>query len=264
MKPAQWEALGNRESPSWYLDPLVASQKRAVHLAPIQKALSSAPPRPRVLKTDLFEEAHGEDQILGEFPAPRARLFGCDMAVSTVRRAGSRYPHLAGNLAAADLRLLPFGDGSFDCIVSTSSLDHFQTCGEISAALGELARVLAPGGVLFVTLDNPWNPLYHALRWAGRLGLLPFLLGRTQSSRQLCRLLREHGLEIDSRHWLIHNPRGLSTLLFLTLRKVLGARASAPVALLLRLFALLGRLPTRPLTASFHGVIAHRVASRCR
>ena len=50
---------------------------------------------------------------------------------------------------------------------------------------------------------------------------------------------------------LIHNPRVLSTALFLALRRLLGSRADRPVALLLRVCGLLDRLPTRGFTSCF-------------
>ena len=139
-----WDQLGVRKAPSWYLDPLVALQKREVHLALIQRALCHARPPRLVLKTDLFEEAFGEDQLLGAFPFHATRLCGIDAALSTTSRAARRFSHLAGGLATADLRALPFRDSSFDFILSTSSLDHFESDAELDAALSELSRFSPP------------------------------------------------------------------------------------------------------------------------
>lgn len=258
MRASGWEELGARESPSWYLDPLVALQKREVHLDLLRRILAPAPPPRRVLKTDLFEEACGDDQLLGGFPVAAGLLCGVDTALSEARRAARRFPHLAGGLAAADLRSLPFRDGAFDFVLSTSSLDHFSSFGELEAALAEIARVLAPGGRLLITFDNLWNPLYHLLRGASRAGLLPFPLGLTPSPGALPALLRRHGLETGGTHWLIHNPRGISTLLFLALRRLFGRHAGGPIRLLLGLFALGGRLPTRRFTACFVAVCARK------
>ncbi len=60
---------------------------------------------------------------------------------------------------AADVRALPCLSSTFDLVLSTSTLDHFDERGEITVALTELARVLRTDGRLFVTLDNPANPL---------------------------------------------------------------------------------------------------------
>lgn len=49
----------------------------------------------------------------------------------------------------ADMRALPFGDGSFDSVLSVQSLEHVP---DPERAVAEVARVLAPAGVaLFIT-----------------------------------------------------------------------------------------------------------------
>ncbi|WP_321471826.1 class I SAM-dependent methyltransferase [uncultured Paludibaculum sp.] len=253
-----WDELGQQKDPSWYLDPLVAAQKREAHLRLIQQVCHGMPAPRLVLKTDLFEEAFGADQLLGDFPIAAGRLCGIDTAVSTTTHAGRRFAHLRGGLAAADLRRLPFRDGSFDLIISTSSLDHFDTEAELAEALNELARVLAPGGALLMTFDNGWNPFYYLLRWSSAAGLFPFPLGRTPSPGRLPGMMRRLGLEPLGQDWLIHNPRGLSTLLFLGLRRLLGWRAGSLIAALIRSFARLERLPTRRWTACFAAVWARK------
>ncbi len=236
---------------SWYLDPLVAQQKRQVHLDWIRPAL---PPHFSVaLKTDLFEEAHNEDRILGDL-FPQCRLvLGFDLNESTVRLAAARRESFQSMVS--DVRRLALRDAAVDIVVSTSTLDHFPSRREIAASLDELHRVLRPGGLLFITLDNPRNPLYPPLRWAGRRWL-PLALGETLPLPELEAMLTERGFVIQSRRFLIHNPRGISTLLFLTLRKLLGRYADTPIRILLSIFAAAGRLPSRSLTASFIAVIA--------
>lgn len=46
---------------------------------------------------------------------------------------------------------LPFADAAFDCVVSREGIEHLVTP---FAFLGELCRVLRPGGVLFLTTPN--------------------------------------------------------------------------------------------------------------
>jgi SAM-dependent methyltransferase len=45
-----------------------------------------------------------------------------------------------------DVRRLPFPDRSFDVVVSSLALHNIRTTAERTAAVGEIARVLAPGG----------------------------------------------------------------------------------------------------------------------
>ncbi len=116
---------------------------------------------------------------------------------------------------------------------------------------------------MVITLDNPENPLFHILRWVSRLGWAPFPLGFTASGRQLNSYLSEEGLEVLANEWLIHNPRRLSTAIILALRKILGRRGEILILRLLRLFALLGGLPSRGFTACFVVACARKpVAAR--
>ena len=70
-------------------------------------------------------------------------------------------------------------------------------------------------------------------------------------------MFRGRTMEWDSRDrvtdtaTLLHNPRMMSTLVFLALRRLLGRYANPLVALLLRLFTAMEGLPTRRLTACF-------------
>jgi hypothetical protein len=59
---------------------------------------------------------------------------------------------------------------------------------------------------------------------------------------------------------LIHNPRLVSTALFMALRRTLGRRADGPIRFLLGSFERLGRLPTREYTACFVAVCGRKPA----
>lgn len=69
---------------------------------------------------------------------------------------GVECPASAGiTFTRADAKDLPFEDGSFDHIVAISTLEHIEH--EEQQAVAELARVLAPGGRLVISV--PFNPL---------------------------------------------------------------------------------------------------------
>jgi len=108
------------------------------------------------LKTDLWDEAMGEG-LYAAIAARSERVVGVDVARAIVIAAAERYPDLDARVA--HVHALPFEDGSFDAIVSNSTLDHFDDASEIDRSVLELARVLRPGGTLILTLDNPANPL---------------------------------------------------------------------------------------------------------
>jgi SAM-dependent methyltransferase len=250
------------QSGSWYLDPLAAAQKRRVNLEVVGLALEGleAPPQ-IVLKTDLFEEANGDDQLLFDLDLGQSAAIGFDLSRGTARKARARSPLRFWPLFSADARSLPLATGSIDLIVSPSTLDHMSRASDIEEALRELYRILRPGGRIALTLDNPWNPVYPLLRALCATPWAPFELGRTLSRRELDRMLRRVGFEPFAWQPIIHNPRVFSTLYFLLLRRVMGERADPWVARAIALFERLDRLPTRSLTCCFHAVCAAKPKS---
>lgn len=252
----EWESIGSQPAPSWYLDRLAAEQKRRVHQELIRRWTRGLKVS-RVLKTDAFEEAYGDDQILFDL-FPDAHAIGIDVAWQTARNAQARCSNPRVHFLVSDARSLAVRSESLDVLVSTSTLDHFDSREDLCAALEEVARVLRPGGLAVVTIDNPENPLYAPLRLASRLGWMPYRLGCTVSLSGLVRRLEAAGLDVIATDRLIHNVRLVSTLLFLALRRFFGRRADWPIRWLLKAFARLGRLPTRRFTACFVAACARK------
>ncbi|MGH2749683.1 MAG: class I SAM-dependent methyltransferase [Actinomycetota bacterium] len=117
-------------------------------------------------------------------------VVGADIASGMVQRA-QRAGAEAGldNLVAvqADAHHLPFADGSFGAILCTNGL---QVIPGLEPALGELARVLAPGALLYASVIT--MPVAAALpARAGRK--LPTLL---KSRRELIEALTGAGLAV--------------------------------------------------------------------
>ena len=155
-------------------------------------------PVPRLLKTDLFDEAVSEG-LLTPLRTRARTLVGIDIASTVASGASRRNPAL--HAVRADVRRLPFVDGAFDIVVSNSTLDHFAAVGDIVTSLRELARVLCPGGHLVLTLDNALNPmvaLRNALpqRALRAIGLIPYAVGKTCGPRRLRRLVSDAGFEV--------------------------------------------------------------------
>jgi SAM-dependent methyltransferase len=256
FEPSHWNELGREPQAAWYLDRLVARQKGRLHRELIH-AWTGGFRVTSFLKTDAFEEANGEDQLLFDLFPDADRAVAIDVSWTTLAAVARRAARPGAQFFATDVRCLALSSGCIDLVLSTSTLDHFRSVDEIRTALREIARVVRPGGLVIVTLDNPQNLLYPVLRWASHRSGSPFPLGRTLSREELNRELERAGLSVDANAWLIHNPRVVSTLIFLALRRVLGAHADAPIRFLLWVFALLGRLPTRRYSACF-------VAARAR
>lgn len=256
-----WNQLADQTHPSWYLDPVVAQQKREIHQELIRRWLGRFPTG-RVLKTDLFEDAWGRDAIVYDlFDPDSALLFGTDIAPATLQAVRARAGSQRVLCFASDIRQLPIARSTFDAIVSTSTLDHFKTNLDFSLALKQLCDALKPGGKLVITLDNPYNPLYWALRLTSCLRISPYHLGYTPRPATLIAALRARSLQVSDRAWLIHNPRLISTALVLMMRLLLRRRADQPIRGMLRLFALQAGLWPQ-FSACFYGVLVIKPATK--
>ena len=212
----------------------------------------------RVLKTDLYDESCTAGLV--PMLARRAdAVIGIDVS-SVVARAATLPPSAAA--VAADVRRLPFPAASFDVIVSNSTLDHFAHPREIERAIAELERVLAPGGVLILTLDNPSHPLVR-LRNAlapllQRIGVVPYAVGATHGPRGLRVALEGNGFAVLELTAVHHFPR----LALVALERLLGRRGNAPVLRLARRSETLGRWPTRFWTGQYVAALARPARAR--
>lgn len=216
----------------------------------------------RILKTDLFDEAFGDG--LTEWFARRGNeVIACDLALSTARGAVERRENITA--AVADVRRLPFPAGTFDCVFSDSTLDHFDTEIEIARSLDELGRVLRFGGTLLLTMDNPGNPLVYlrnrSPRFWQRLGVVPYAVGVTCNARRIGQLLERAGFETLEVGSIMHSPRVLMVPLCRWMERHLD-RHEPPESWLrwLRRFEKLGRLPSRELTGHFVSVVARKAS----
>jgi ubiquinone/menaquinone biosynthesis C-methylase UbiE len=85
--------------------------------------------------------------------APNTRLVSIDLAHGMLLQVRGRCPD--ARLVEADAHRLPFASGEqswFDVVVCHNSFPHFA---DRSGALGEIRRVLRPGGQLFILHNNP-------------------------------------------------------------------------------------------------------------
>ena len=104
--------------------------------------------RPRAGET-LLDVGCGSGALLrfARRRSPSARLVGLDVDAAVLRLAlaKSRPEPTPIQLVQAPADDLPFGAGSFDAVVSSLAFHHLATA-EKRAAVGEIYRVLKPGG----------------------------------------------------------------------------------------------------------------------
>ncbi len=111
--------------------------------------------------------------------AGAAGVVGCDFSVamlaSAADKAASRGRRLP--LVAGDALRLPVGDATVDAVTVAFGIRNFEA---LECGLGELVRVLRPGGVLLVLeFSRPEGPLAPVLGWWARA--VPPLVGRLLS-----------------------------------------------------------------------------------
>jgi SAM-dependent methyltransferase len=217
-------------------------------------------PGGHLLKTDLFDEASGPYHHALGLPS-RFRFVGIDQDLGVVREARRALGAGRSACVVADVRHLPLGDNSMSLVLSLSTLDHFETVGDIEQSLAELFRVLSAGGRLVLTLDNPSNPeVALRSRLPGpilrRLRADTFPLGRTLGVRQARRALEAAGFEIEREDYLIHSVRYPAIRLLAWLERVAGPAWARRGEMGVAAADILGRLPTRRLTAHYLGWIA--------
>lgn len=137
---------------------------------------------------------------------PGAATTGLDVSRQMLRVAQTRTGEHR-SLVQGDVTALPFGRARFDCVVSASSF-HFWRRPE--RALGEIARVLRPGGQLVIT---DWCDDYLACKICDRvLRVVSRAHHRIYTAGEFAELLDASGFRITTlEHYKINWLWGLMT-----------------------------------------------------
>jgi SAM-dependent methyltransferase len=160
----------------------------------------------RMLKTDLWDEAKNT-RILAWAGARGVRAYGVDISEPIARQAHAAFDRASGGLraAAGDVRDLPFRDDSFDAIYSMGTIEHFD---ETVRAVGEIARVLTPGGTAIIGVPNRRDPFLRPLfvTILQALGLYGYGYEKSYSRRTLREMLEAAGLEVVAETAILFMP----------------------------------------------------------
>jgi ubiquinone/menaquinone biosynthesis C-methylase UbiE len=112
----------------------------------------------------ILEVAIGTGRNLPFYPAD-VRITGIELSPAMLAIARERAADLGRHvdLREGDAEHLPFDDASFDTVVCAFSL---CTIPNPAAAIGEMKRVLVPGGALLLVdhIASSWPPI-HAAQW---------------------------------------------------------------------------------------------------
>lgn len=237
-----WRRFAAKKKARSAIDKTLARYKSSEFKAILQKWAPALKGK-NLLKTDLCEEAFGEDEILFSLSSSGASIFAVDVAVETAVRANveQRLKGLNQKYIAADVRSLPFKDNFFDVVVSSSTLDHFNSDTDLIKSLLELKRVIKPDGKLVIALNNGCNFNFYLMLKIGRLfNLIPYPV-QFYRIHKLRRIMDEAGFVIRDKSYIVHIISPLNSILLL-LRNLAAEEAVSRIAQKITyLFSFLGK-----------------------
>lgn len=139
-----------------------------------------------------------ETDALAEHVGPAGRITAIDVNSPVVEAAQERSGGLPQvSFAQGDIRTLPVADGAFEVAVAKQVLSEIE---EVEAALGELYRVLAPGGRLAVTAGDRRTHVKHTPSelLARADEVYRSAMSERQLGTRLAGLLPEAGFEVET------------------------------------------------------------------
>jgi SAM-dependent methyltransferase len=125
-----------------------------------------------------------------------------EYALGISKQRAALYGRESPSYVAADAHRLPFADESFACGFMYESLHHMP---DPAMVLGEVRRVLKPGGKLFLYEPYAYNPYRRLAEVKDRLKRSE-TVERSFGVRQLRRLVADAGLEVKSFDRVVNPP----------------------------------------------------------
>lgn len=123
---------------------------------------------------------------------------------------------------------LPFANAAFDVVVAVTVLCFIRDAG---GTIGEMARVLKPGGRLVIGELRRWNTWAALRKLRGRLGSPTWKHARFRSESELRTLVTEAGLSVMSvRGAVFYPPTGFFARLLAPVDQYLSRRTTVGAA----------------------------------
>jgi SAM-dependent methyltransferase len=88
------------------------------------------------------------------FDMDEVELKGVDDMFGAMAEVGEVPPGGSGEVRVGTILDMPYDDGTFDVVLASEILEHVP---EVEQAIAELVRILAPGGILAITVPR-WLP----------------------------------------------------------------------------------------------------------
>lgn len=157
---------------------------------------------------EILEIGFGTGLNLPHYPQVVRKITAVDPNPGMLHRAKSKVQQSG---IEVDERLiggeqLPFDEAAFDCVVSTFTLCSVQ---DVDQALGEIWRVLKPGGT-FLFLEHGLSPDPKVQKWQRRLNRIQrYLAGNCHLDREIKALVTSQsfaGVEV-SEFYLEQTPK---------------------------------------------------------
>jgi ubiquinone/menaquinone biosynthesis C-methylase UbiE len=126
-----------------------------------------------------------------------------DRRMLAAGRARAEARGVAVHLLQGDIRALPFPDGSFDIVVAVTVLCFMD---DAARAVGEMARVLRPGGRLLIGELGRWSLWAARRRVSGWLGSHTWRSATFRTVRALKVLVTGTGLSVTAVRGAIYYP----------------------------------------------------------
>ena len=111
---------------------------------------------------DVLDAGCGQGAFVSRLQRAGARAHGLEVDERTLdaaRKAGVE----SSRLTLGDGRTLPYPDGAFDCVCFIFSFHHVPAAVQ-PGMLREVARVLRPGGYLFVAEPEPFGAMTEVIK----------------------------------------------------------------------------------------------------